>query len=322
MGWSARLYLMVFLGVAVAAGLGYRAVDRMWASLGCFQPPPDGHFVAYCASPQFGDYEHGAYYFGLESKAVEHLKHADVILFGTSRAQFALSTRALSAFFADRGVAHYLFGFGYNEAAAFPLALIREHGLRPKAVVILADPFFKNTSTPHIRVTARLRWRFVAEYYEFLQQRMLIQVGSWVCRRQPALCETREPVVYRSVQDGAWRPYRFNLTPQFAVGRQRLEAHTYTAAMASADVEFAERFIAATGVPRSCVVLSAPPTAGMSLDAYVRELGRLLGVRVSLPNVNDLMTFDGSHLVPESAERWSAALLEDIDKAISACASR
>ncbi|ETR76454.1 hypothetical protein X566_17680 [Afipia sp. P52-10] len=51
-----RGYIVVCLVVAGITGLAYRALDRTIMSLGCFQPPPAGHFIAYCSSPGFGDY--------------------------------------------------------------------------------------------------------------------------------------------------------------------------------------------------------------------------------------------------------------------------
>jgi hypothetical protein len=48
-------------------------------------------------------------------------------------------------------------------------------------------------------------------------------------------------------------------------------------------------------------------------------MGRLLGVKVSLPVVENLSVSDGSHLTPDSAERWSSALLADIRDTIESC---
>ncbi len=318
MRFGLRAYVAVLLLVAGIVGLGYRAADRWWASIGCFARPPAGFFLAYCAAPQFGNFEHGAYYFNLEPEAVGSLKRSDVIFFGTSRAQLALSTHALSDFFRKRSISFYLGGFGYNEGGAFPLALIRKHQPRPKAVVVMADPFFRNQTTPHIRVTQRLRWRVVPELYEFAQKKVFIEAGSWFCDMRPTACEATDFIIYRAREDGMWQSFRFDLTPKFLVGEQG--ATTFTAAMAAADVDFAEGFIAATGVAKTCVVVSAAPSGSVNSNGYVAEIGKLLNVRVSLPKVQGLTTFDGSHLTPESAERWSTALMSDIGEMLARCA--
>ena len=73
-------------------------------------------------------------------------------------------------------------------------------------------------------------------------------------------------------------------------------------------------------MPRDCVILSAAPTNSMRAEGYVKEMGRLLGVKVSLPAVENLSVSDGSHLTPDSAERWSAALLADMRDTLARCA--
>ena len=320
MRWSLQRYVAVFLLVAGVVGLGYRAIDRGVASLHCFSRPPDGHFLAMCESPQFGNFEHGAYYYELEPDALKHLKHAEVIFFGSSREQIALSTRAFKDFFRQLGIAPYLFGFGYNEQAAFPLALVQREQLKPKAIVVLADPFFQDKSTPHVRVNQWVRWRVIPEFYEYAQKSLFISIGARICSAWPRLCAPAPPVVFRSKQDGAWLLRNFDQSTTTPVGGPAY--FTFTEQMAGSDRAYAERFIAATGVQRDCVILSAAPTNSMRADGYVREMGRLLGVEVSLPIVENLSVSDGSHLVSESAERWSAALLADIHDTLKRCTGR
>jgi len=317
MRWSPQRYLAVFLLVAGVVGLAYRAVDRGVGSLPCLARPPSGHFLAYCESPQFGDFEHGAYYYKLEPEALERVKRADVIFFGSSREQIALSTRAFRDFFKQQRIAPYLFGFGYNEQAAFPLALIQREQLKPKAIVVLADPFFQDRSTPHVRVNQWLRWRVVPEFYEFAQKKLFIMIGERVCSLWPDRCTPAPQLVFRAKGDGAWLLHNFDHSAASPVGGGAF--FTFTEAMAAPDLAFAERFIAATGVPRDCVILSAAPTNSMRAEGYVKEMGRLLGVKVSLPAVDNLSVSDGSHLTPESAERWSAAVLADMRDTLARC---
>jgi hypothetical protein len=317
---SLRRYVAIFAIAAGVVGLGYRAIDRGFSSLQCHFPLPTGHFLALCDSSQFGDYEHGAYYYGLEPEAVEHLRRADVTFFGSSRAQIALSTQALTRFFSEHRIAPYLLGFGYNEQGAFPLALVQMQKLKPKAIIILADPFFQNRTTPHIRSNQWLRWRVITEFYEFAQKKLFIAVGSRICSRWSDYCRPPPQLVSRSKYDGSWRLHNFEQSKTTPIGGNAY--FTFTAEMAGGDRDFAERFIAATGVSRECVILTAAPTNSMRADGYVAEMGRLLGATVSLPNLNDLTTPDGSHLTAESAERWSAALLTDVQDAITRCARK
>lgn len=322
MRWGMRAYIVVFLVVAGITGLTYRVLDRMHTSLGCFRPLPPGHFVAYCSSPGFGDFEHGVYYYGLQPDTIEHLSRANVLFFGTSRAQLALSTTALTQFFAAKTIRPYLLGFGYDEPGAFPLALIKKYQLKPDAVVILADPFFRDRTTGHVRVSSKdwFRWRVITELYEYTTKRGMIAVGTTLCRLWPSRCMPTWASVYRSRQDGTWQTFAFDYSKRSSVTGQA--PTTYAASMAAADLPFAKRFVAATGVPRSCVVLSAAPGPLVNSDAYLTEMGRLLGVRVALPKLDGLTSFDGNHLSPESAEQWSAALLQEIGGTLEGCTKR
>jgi len=320
MRWNLQCYLALFLLVAGVAGLAYRAIDRGVTSLHCLAEPPDGYFLALCESRQFGDFEHGAYYYDLEPEALEHLRRADVIFFGSSRGQIALSTQAFKDFFKRQRLVPYLFGFGYNEQAAFPLALVQRENLRPKAIVVLADPFFKDKSTGHVRVNQWVRWRVIPELYEFTQKKLFIDVGARVCGTWPGLCVPAPPLVFRSRENGAWLPQNFGYSTPSPIGGAGYL--TYTEEMAAPDRTFAEHFISATGVPRDCVVLSAAPTNFIRAEGYVKEMGRLLDVKVSLPALESLSVSDGSHLTPESAERWSAALLTDIGETLKRCSAK
>ncbi len=286
MRWNLRRYIVVYLLVAAVVGLAYRIVDRGVASLHCLAPPPEGHFLAFCLSPQFGDYEHGAYYYRLEPDALAELRRADVVFFGSSRQQVALSTRAFKDFFGKLGVAPYLFGFGYAEQGAFPLAIVQNEKLKPKAIVVLADPFFQDRSTPHVRVNQWLRWRVITELYEFGQKKLFIEIGARVCGVWPDLCAPAPQLVFRSKKDGEWLLHNFDYSKPNAIAGPAFL--TYTAEMAAADRAFAERFIAATGVPRDCVILSAAPTNSIRAESYARGMGRLAGVKIPPPTPGDL----------------------------------
>src|SRR5919198_4818433 len=81
------MYLAIFLATGLTAGVAYRLLDWGAAVMSCRQYNAPDTFLAYCSSPQFGDYEHGAYYFGLEPTALDYLRQADVLGLGSSKAQ-------------------------------------------------------------------------------------------------------------------------------------------------------------------------------------------------------------------------------------------
>src|SRR5689334_5407029 len=85
-------YVCVIL-VAVLASYGYWMRTRT-----LFACPGDGYsadrYIAYCDAGNYADYEHGAFWFGLEPAASQYAKDADVLFLGNSRLQVGFSTAA------------------------------------------------------------------------------------------------------------------------------------------------------------------------------------------------------------------------------------
>jgi hypothetical protein len=61
-------------------------------------------FLAYCRSLRYGDYEHGALYYGLERKARESIQTAQVLFLGSSRLQAAFAANAIRGYFRARDI--------------------------------------------------------------------------------------------------------------------------------------------------------------------------------------------------------------------------
>ena len=84
--------------------------------------------------------------------------------------------------------------------------------------------------------------------------------------------------------------------------------------------EIGAAFIDKLGVPRDCVVLTYVPTRE-NKRATADALATSLGFELVSPRLDDLRTFDGSHLDPASAERFAAAFLEVAGPRLAACAN-
>ena len=84
------LYLVILV-FSLLAALGYKLRTD-----GVFACPASGygsdHYLAYCQTGGYGDYDHGAFWFGLEPEAQRAATDADVLFLGNSRMQFAFST--------------------------------------------------------------------------------------------------------------------------------------------------------------------------------------------------------------------------------------
>jgi hypothetical protein len=90
---------------------------------GIFACPANGYgsnaYLSDCTARTYGDYDHGAFWFGLEPQAQHAAADADVLLVGSSRLQFAFGGKAAAGWFLAPGIRYYLLGFSNSETVAF-----------------------------------------------------------------------------------------------------------------------------------------------------------------------------------------------------------
>ena len=118
---------------------------------GIFACQGDGYafgYLASCNGENYGDYEHGAFWFDLEPAAVNSARNADVLFVGNSRVQIALSAPATAEWFSSLHARYYLLGFSYDENVNFTELLLRRIHARPQVYVIDVDGFFNRLKTP------------------------------------------------------------------------------------------------------------------------------------------------------------------------------
>ncbi|KAB0269703.1 hypothetical protein [Microvirga brassicacearum] len=311
-------YAVLFLIAALLAGGLAFSVQWGIRSSACRPFSKPGTYLAFCSTARYGDYEHGAYFLGYESEAVDNLRKADVLLLGNSRAQFAFSTDSVETYFGARGLRYHLLGFGYNETSEFPVQLIERYGLRPRALVINADRFFAEWLSPPAKAVSSGSLAVRAEHVGK-------KIGPWIadhaCAFGPIGCTRNSPTIYRSHATGRWIWANLLATPQQRatnLGIQQIKA-------SDADIEgiaqVAESFLKRIGISRECLVLTAAPNDFDETKTLVQRLGARLRWPVIYPIVEDLATIDGSHLNEPSAERWSAAVVAELEGALGDCAS-
>ena len=86
------LYLSFVLSAAAGAVVLGLRLDSLFACQAAGYGPD--RYLAYCQATNYGDYDHGAFWFGLERAALDAAANADVLFLGNSRMQFGLSTDA------------------------------------------------------------------------------------------------------------------------------------------------------------------------------------------------------------------------------------
>jgi hypothetical protein len=301
------LYFIVLLPLYSSNSIGCNAFDK-----------DEDNFLAYCESTSHGHYDHAAFLFNLEKGLKENVLKANILFLGSSRIQFAFSTKALSKYSVENPTIHpYLLGFGYVEQDIFSAKILATIQPNPKVLVINVDPFFAQNASPHAH-------RLLSE--PFLEERNAWIKKSWHSVSTMAcngtlgtigkhnLCGSKY-TVYRSIKDGRWIVPSINLplTPvRYLPGSigDTVKITEYT--------NNAIKFLQPLSIDRHCVVMTAVPSPYTN-EYIARNVADNLGVSFIAPHLPNLMTFDGHHLDTESAERWSNEFLLQLKPIINSC---
>lgn len=280
---------------------------------GIFACPPsyeDNHYLGYCQATAYGDFDHGAFWFGLEPEARNAAASAQVLFIGNSRLQFGLSSHWVDQWFADRGATFYFMGFSHSENMTFIAPLLKALEPKARAYVINVDGFFDETPSPpgqdvlgsgdaERRYLGKQRWQ---------------PFHKAICTRVPRLC-TGNIAYYRQRDTGQWRIAGDEGLPDSGIETEL--------PLDPAKVERAKKlgpaFIAGLNAPRACIFLTYVPHKDNEA-ATARAIARALGFELIAPTIDGLRTFDGSHLTPVSAGRYAKALLDEAGDRIDACA--
>ena len=280
---------------------------------GIFACPASGYgskaYLSDCTARTYGDYDHGAFWFGLEPQAQRAAAEASVLLVGSSRLQFAFAGAATASWFSALGISHYQFGFGHSETVAFFGPLFSKIRPRAKVYVINVDRFFDDRVSPPTEQI--LQGRDVLERYR--EKRTWQSLHKGLCAALPVACGNAL-AVYRTRETGVWqRMGGGRLNPKQVSDGQpsNIERWDHYARLG-------EKFLAQLPVDRSCVILTIVPTVETK-RAEAMAIAAKLGHDLLAPQIDGLSTFDGSHLDEASAERWSAAFLREAGPRIRRC---
>jgi hypothetical protein len=277
-----------------------------------FACPASGYdsdtYLAYCHATHYGDYDHGAFWFGLEPHVRESATAAAVLLLGDSRLQFGFSSDQTNQWFSSIATPYYLMGFAYWENYNFEKQLLRRWQPAAKVYVINIDTYFEQTTTP----PARIVMGESDAHDRYLRKQTWQQFHRQICARVSRFC-ANEQAFFRSRSTGAY------LLKGGGVGRVPV---TYDETMDPKKVrEYTERgevFLAGLPVDRKCIVFTIVPTTKTGVGT-AKAIADALGVNLVAPELNELTTFDGSHMDRPSAERWSRAFFESAGPQIERC---
>jgi hypothetical protein len=280
---------------------------------GIFACPASGYgstaYLSDCTARTYGDYDHGAFWFGLEPQAQRAAAEANVLLVGSSRLQLAFSGTATASWFSAPGIRHYLLGFSHSETVVFVGPVLSKLRPRARVYVINVDRFFDDRVSPPAEQI--LQGRDILERYK--EKRTWQSLHKGLCAALPIACGNAV-AMYRTRETGVWQRMgsgRFE-TKQVSDGQpSNVERWEHYARLG-------EKFLAQLPVDRDCVILTIVPTVETK-RAEAMAIAAKLGYDLLAPQIDGLRTFDGSHLDEASAERWSEAFLREAGPRIRRC---
>lgn len=311
-----KTYLLIFLVATLILAALFKFSFTSSAGCDAFGGGT-GKFMAYCDVDTHGHYDHAAYLFDLEEGLINHVRQANLIFLGSSRPQMAFSTTSLTDFVIHHpAIRPYLLSFGHDEQDLFSAAVLDRIKPTPALVVISADPFFAQVSSPHARQllnhrgleenNARIK-KFWHRISEAACDGQLPMVGRLICGSYNT--------VYRSVQDGRWIWHNERLG---TIPVSELSPSSGDDAAIKAYASNAEAFLSRLPVDRRCVVLTYIPTT--KGKPFIAEgIAARLGTPFIAPQLTSLTTSDGSHLDTASSERWSKAFLTELEPILASC---
>lgn len=287
--------------------------------VGCRPAPDSDQFISLCGSLRFGDYEHDAFWFGLEPAAIANLKAADVVFTGSSRTMFAFSTSEVRSYFAARGLRAFNLGFSGEDGAPFFLQLAAKHQLHPRVLVIGIDPYFNDRVSAAAAAAMDDRWEIGRAWAKWAE----IRLQATLCRWLLPDCGAGSHTAYRSSVDGyfTWRDVLMKDQEHPRPHETRLRDFQVNVPLAA---DAAKTFLARIGMPAACVVLVPMPLRQIwPKPDPVKQIAEAIGAMyVDADTGDDLTLVDETHLSYWSAKRFSAEFVRAFDRLPQACLGR
>ena len=305
-----RLGPITYISVILIAALcTYVYTLRTRSAFAC---PASGYsadrYLAYCYATEYGDFDHGAFWFDLVPGVRENLQHADALFIGNSHMEFGFSTEPTRRWFAAIGATHYLAGFAYWENVNFEIPLLKKLAPRPKIVIVNVDSYF----VPEQTEPAKAVMHDPAALGHYRRKEFWQMPHRFICGELPKFCGNNE-VFFRSISTGYYLREGGN-SGSYAVS----EDPKVDSASFEYSVGAAEGLLHALPVERDCVLFTIVPTSDAK-RVQAEALARRVDVKFISPEITGLTTFDRSHLDVGSATRWSAAFFEQAGPEIRRC---
>ena len=291
-----------------------------WRIRECISHPPDPRVTMItCGDVSTQFYYNGSLYLGIEKPLVESLAAADVVIVGNSRTQQSLSNRAVEDYFARKGLRYFILA---SEGSGFRLTqlTLERLGIKPRVILMNNESFFIDIVEDANRDLVLDPDRFKAAASAFYLSKRLQQrvCASDFAGLRALYCEGKTDGYWRRIDNGALYsrpPLVKKLVALVPVPETRMNFFNRF-------MDNARQFLGSPSVKDACVIDYVVPSLNSSVD-LARTMAREIHAPFVFPPVAGYESYDGgSHLTPESSERWAAEFLREADPEIDRCLAR
>jgi hypothetical protein len=268
------------------------------------------------ATDNIQEYEAGAIYYGVESGISEAIRNAQVIFVGSSKLQAAFSTQATTAYFAKQNIRYYMLGFTTRNLGVV-LPSLKSKRASPSLLIVNAEPSFFTAQTPPSNVVSgglRTYWRLAKDVG-------LQRLQRAICPIFPSICSPPDRTMYRSANTGQWR-WQDSYYPEQSIPFNELLPDEFSDNEFKVAVDSGERFLREININPGCIVFTGIPNNRQDAPAIASRLAQRLGTHLILPKVEPILLLDDYHLNFDTAERWSAAFLNELTPVLQSCLSK
>jgi hypothetical protein len=262
-------------------------------------------------------FDHYMLYHGL-NESIRYAREADVLLLGNSRMQFAFPHTLLMRAEQETGFKFYNLAFGHDETSTFALSLIEKQNLRPQIVVVNAGTFFlPRASKFGEKVAESRRWEAWKTVWEWslasrLRRSVLFErLPAWRKLSPDSIPEWMN--IYRSVSLGSWFAHGERLV-RIPIGTPPVDVSGGPDTVSNETLSIARDFKRALAERGTYIVLTwIPRPIQWQERSKVALLADMLEVPFISPAVAGLFIRDDEHLTDDSAERFGARFLADLN---------
>jgi hypothetical protein len=247
----------------------------------------------------------------------------DVVIIGNSRTQESLSTKAVEDYFARKGLRYFIMA---SEGSGFRLTqlILERLDVKPRILLVANESFtidILEDSNRQVVMDPDRFYTVLSAFYHSKQLQNRICASDFAMLRE-LYCRGRIGGAWRRIDNGALvlNPSKkiHNMVRVVDVPETRL--HYFDLFMGNARI-----FLASPSVKGGCIIDYVVPSLNSSVD-LARKMAAAIDAPLVFPplaSVGEIYSYDGgSHLTPESSERWSAAFVKDLDPEIDKCVRR